>query len=128
LVEPRAMAVRAGVQVHTILGLRHEELLALRTSMLMETLAHLLEQLFVILPRPLIFTRLLGVVQLVTHPVLVIFRHSSPSGHLLDQLATASFFDRRLELRSKIDAHLFGPLLRPHPDVARVAIVGIVAR
>src|SRR5271163_1890896 len=50
------------------------------------------------------------------------------SGHLLDQLATARLLDRRLKLRSEIDAHLLGSLLRPHPHVARVAIERIVAR
>src|SRR5258708_57996 len=122
------MALWTRIYRYAALGFRYEEFLAHRTSMLTQSLAHLLDKLFIALPSPLIFTRLLNVMQLVTQPVLVIFRHSAPSGHLLDQLAAASFLDSRLELRSEIDAHLLGPLLRPHPNVARVAIVRIVAR
>jgi hypothetical protein len=74
-VEPRAMAVRASVQVYSVFSFRHQELLALRTRVIVQPLAHLLEQFFVTLLSPLIFARLFGVMKLVTEPVLVIFRH-----------------------------------------------------
>ena len=65
------MAVRASVHGDSVLGLRHQELLALRTRVMVQALAHFLEQLFVALPRPLIFARRLDVVQLAAQPVLL---------------------------------------------------------
>ena len=70
------MAVGARVQVYSVFGLRHQELLALRAHVLVQPLAHQLDQLFVILTRPLIFARLFGVAQLAAQPVFVIFRHN----------------------------------------------------
>src|SRR3984957_1866047 len=70
------MTIGASVQVYSVFDLRHQELLAMRARMLVQTLAHLLEQLFVPLPSPLIFPRRLDVVQLVAQPVLVVTHHS----------------------------------------------------
>src|ERR1700731_5163715 len=75
-VEPRAMALRASIHGSSGLGFRNQELFATRTSRLFHALAHLLEQFVVMLPSPLIFARLLGIVELVAQPVLVVTHHS----------------------------------------------------
>ena len=68
------MSVRTRVHVDALLGFRYQDLLAFGAGVMVQTLAHLLEQLFVALSRPLIFARRLDVVQLNAQPVLVVSR------------------------------------------------------
>src|SRR4029077_7028329 len=70
------------------------------------------------------------VMNLVTETVFIVGCHNLPpeSDHLFDKLSAARLLDGRVEFRSEIDSHLFGPLLRPQPDVARVAIKRLIAR